>query len=459
MYRRIMVIDDEESIRFSLEEGLSDLGFKVKSSESIKSSKEVLKDFRPHVVLLDLRLKDGSGLDYIKDIKAVDEDILVVMITAYGDIETAVRAMKAGAYEYVTKPFDLDEIEVLLERAFDQLKLNRKVQILEEEKKKEQSFIITHNTDMTKLLENTQRIAEQDDITVLINGETGTGKELIADFIHQHSPRSKMPMVKINCASIPKDLFESELFGHEKYAFTGAGNLKKGLIEIADGGTVFLDEVGEIPLEQQAKLLRFLENRRLKRVGATKEMDVSVRLIAATNRDLLDMVNNGLFRADLYYRLNVVPIKLMPLRDRESDIVPLAHYFRKHYSLKFNKDFKGFTIQAEEQMKAYGWPGNIRELKNMIERACIIETDSMIQLLDFPAHTNVQRYPISSRAMDHFIKQIELGKSLNLPDLLLDIEMECIEKALDQCNGNQSKASEMLQISRFALKRRLNKNG
>ncbi len=291
MYRRIMVIDDEESIRFSLEEGLSDLGFKVKSSESIKSSKEVLKDFRPHVVLLDLRLKDGSGLDYIKDIKAVDEDTLVVMITAYGDIETAVRAMKAGAYEYVTKPFDLDEIEVLLERAFDQLKLNRKVQILEERKKKEQSFIITHNTDMTKLLESTQRIAEQDDITVLINGETGTGKELIADFIHQHSPRSNMPMVKINCASIPKDLFESELFGHEKYAFTGAGNLKKGLIEIADGGTVFLDEVGEIPLEQQAKLLRFLENRRLKRVGATKEMDVSVRLFAATNRDLLDMVN------------------------------------------------------------------------------------------------------------------------------------------------------------------------
>jgi two-component system response regulator AtoC len=455
MNKRVMVIDDEESIRISLEEGLSDSGYKVKTVEYLKDSDAVIKDFRPHVILLDMRLKDGNGLEYIKQIKTIDEDIRVIIITAYGDIESAVHAMKAGAFEYITKPFDLDEIEVQIERAFEQLKLNRKIQILEEEKEKEKTYIVTDNEEMKYLLEKTKRIAEQEDITVLITGETGTGKELMADFVHLNSPQKNMPMVKINCASIPKDLFESELFGHEKYAFTGAGKLKKGLIEIAEGGTIFLDEIGEIPLNQQAKLLRFLEEKTLKRVGSTKEIDVNVRVIAASNRNLLEMVNQGLFRADLFYRLNVIPINLIPLRERKIDILVLAEFFMNHFSIKFNKKFKGFTSRAIKNMNDYYWPGNIRELRNIIERACIVQTEEWIEITDLPIQINDLK--VNNTNEYDFLLQLEQGRPLDLSELLLDIEKECIEKALDICHGNKSKAAEMLNISRFALKRRLDK--
>lgn len=463
MNKRVMVIDDEESIRFSLREGLRDSGYQVETAESLKDSDAVIEDFLPHVVLLDMRLKDGNGLEYIKHIKTVDEDIRVIIITAYGDIQSAVHAMKAGAFEYITKPFDLDEIEVQIERAFEQLRLNQKVYILEEEKEKDKTTIITSDINMKKILENTKRIAEQEDITVLITGETGTGKELIADFIHTHSPQKNMPMVKINCASIPKDLFESELFGHEKHSFTGAGKLKKGLIEIADGGTIFLDEVGEIPLNQQAKLLRFLEGKKLKRVGGTKDIAVNVRVLAATNRNLFEMVNQGLFRADLFYRLNVVPVKLIPLRERRGDIVVLAEHFLKHFNLKFNKRFNGFTSRGIQNMNEYSWPGNIRELRNLIERACIVQIEDWIDLVDLvdfvEPRSHIKDGDIKSNGKMHFdfLLRLEQGRSLDLSDLLLDIEKECIDKALESCHGNQSKAAEMLNISRFALKRRLDK--
>ncbi|HKL11230.1 MAG TPA: sigma-54 dependent transcriptional regulator [Clostridia bacterium] len=457
MSNRVMVIDDEESIRFSLGEGLLDAGYKVKTAESLRQAGPIIEDFRPHIVLLDMRLKDGNGLEYIKHIKALDEDILVIIITAYGDIESAVHAMKAGAFEYITKPFDLDEIEVQINRAFEQLKLNRKVQIFEEEKKNEKISIITRDKGMKSLLDEAKRIAEQDDITVLLTGETGTGKELMADYIHINSSQKNIPMVKINCASIPKDLFESELFGHEKNAFTGAEKLKKGLIEIADGGTVFLDEVGEIPLDQQAKLLRFLEEKRIKRVGGNREIDVSVRVIAATNRHLMDMVNQKLFRADLYYRLYVVPIRLIALRERKTDIALLANYFLKHYCKKFNKEFSGFTDNAIQNMNRYSWPGNIRELRNIIERACIVQTEDWIDIVDLPIQAQEQNYNLAANDKYDFLSMLEKGKNIDLPDLLLDIEKECIDKSMEICHGNRSMAAEMLNISRFALKRRLDK--
>ncbi len=455
MNNRVMVIDDEESIRFSLKEGLEDLGYVVSTVEYLNDAKTEIADFLPQVILLDMRLKDGNGLDFIEYIRAMDDEIKIIIITAYGDVESAVKAMKLGVMEYVVKPFDLEEIEVLVERAIEQYQLNRRVKIFEEEKEKGRHRILTENNKMKEMLEASIRIANQSEITVLITGETGSGKELMADFIHMNSDLRHMPMVKINCATLPKDLFESELFGHEKNSFTGAGQLKKGLFEIAEGGSIFLDEVGEIPLEQQAKLLRVLEDRKIKRVGGVKEIPISVRIIAATNRNLLEMVKQGLFRADFYYRLNVVPIQLFPLRERPEDILLLAEHFLTHFNKKFNRSFEGFSDEAKKLMMAYIWPGNVRELRNLIERACIVNDGKWIQAIDFPIY---QHSDIKSETLSDVLNDLERGQALDLLDVLNTIESECIDKALAVANGNQSRASELLGISRFTLKRRMDKN-
>lgn len=456
MNKRVMVVDDEASIRISLEEGLKDFEYEVETVSSIEAARTSLLSFRPQLLILDVRLKDGDGIDFIDHVKSIDKDIEVIVMTAYGDIQKAVDAMKKGALEFVTKPFDMDEIEVLVKRAFEGIYKNQRLLIYENrhEMEKGKESILTQNEGMKSLLLQAKKVAMQDSVTVLITGETGTGKELMADYIHNNSVRRKTPMVKINCAAIPKDLFESELFGHEKSAFTGANQLKKGMFEIADGGTVFLDEIGEIPLEQQAKLLRFLENRILKRVGGLQGISVNVRVIAATNRNLLEMVNKGLFRADLYYRINVVPINIRALRERREDILYLAEHFRGHYNQKFNKALLGFSEEASELMMAYSWPGNVRELKNLIERACIIQDEGAIKLSEFPS--GVQSDLTSGYSFD-FLKWLERGQAIDLTEHLTTLENECIDKALEICHGNQSKAAELLNISRFALKRRLEK--
>lgn len=456
MNKRVMVVDDEVSIRISLEEGLKDFEYEVETVSSIEAARTSLLSFRPQLLILDVRLKDGDGIDFIDHVKSVDKDIEVIVMTAYGDIQKAVDAMKKGALEFVTKPFDMDEIEVLVKRAFEGIYKNQRLLIYENrhEMEKGKESILTQNEGMKSLLLQAKKVAMQDSVTVLITGETGTGKELMADYIHNNSVRRKTPMVKINCAAIPKDLFESELFGHEKSAFTGANQLKKGMFEIADGGTVFLDEIGEIPLEQQSKLLRFLENRILKRVGGLQGISVNVRVIAATNRNLLEMVNKGLFRADLYYRINVVPINIRALRERREDILYLAEHFRGHYNQKFNKALLGFSEEASELMMAYSWPGNVRELKNLIERACIIQDEGAIKLSEFPS--GVQSDLTSGYSFD-FLKWLERGQAIDLTEHLTTLENECIDRALEICHGNQSKAAELLNISRFALKRRLEK--
>lgn len=454
MNRRIMIIDDEASIRSSLKEGLSDSGYIIHTAASLKEAEPAIQDFKPQVILLDLRLKDGNGLKFLYKIKAFDDEITVIIMTAYGDIESAVQAMKAGAMEYITKPFDLDEMEVQLERAFKQYQMNRKIHLIEEEREKEKQSIITENDEMLKVLEDVKRLAALNDVTVLITGETGTGKELIADYIFRYSKTKSVPMVKINCAAIPKDLFESELYGHEKNAFTGAGKTKKGLLEMADGGIVFLDEIGEIPLGQQAKLLRFLEEKQVKRVGGNKPIDVQVRVIAATNRDLLEMVQEGGFRADFYYRLNVVPIHLPPLRERKEDIMLLSEYFVSRYNKKFSANVKGFTSEAKTYLENYDWPGNIRELRNLIERICIVHRDGLIDVTDIPSHQ--RSTPVKKDKFD-FIAKLDKGRHIDLPSMIYEIENECIEIAMQHAEGNQSKAADMLNMSRFALKRRLDK--
>lgn len=454
MNKRIMVIDDEASIRQSLEEALTDADYTVRTSASLKEAETVIVEFRPHVILLDMRLKDGNGLDFIQKIKAFDEEIKTIIITAYGDIQSAVSAVKAGAMEYITKPFDLDEIEVQVERALNHYQLNRNVQLYQNEKKMSHTQIITKNDGMRKILDSARRIASLEDVTVLITGETGTGKELMADFIHKNSSAAGVPMVKINCATIPKDLFESELFGHEKNAFTGAGKVKKGLLEMADGGIVFLDEVGEIPMEQQAKLLRFLEDKQVMRVGGTSPFEVNVRVIAATNRNLWEMVQKGLFRADFFYRLNVVPITLLPLRDRAEDILVLADHFASEFNKKFNGTVQGFTQAARTYMLEYRWPGNVRELRNLIERLCIIHTGEWIDLKDLPSYAFIDQ---ASVGRHDYLAQLDRGQCVDLPALIQEIEYECIQRAMEICQGNQSKVAEILNMSRFAVKRRIDK--
>ncbi len=455
MIKRVMVIDDEESIRSSLDDGLSDLGYQVRTVEALSVAKKAILEFRPQVILLDLRLKDGDGLRFIDTIKAIDEEIQTIIITAYGDIQSAVQAMKTGAFEYITKPFDLDEIELQVERAFGHYVMNRNVHLFQEANAKSQAKIITQSGEMIQILENVRRVAQLDDVTVLITGETGTGKELIADFLYSASKLQDVPMVKVNCATIPKELFESELYGHEKSAFTGAEKLKKGLLEMADGGIVFLDEVGEIPLEQQAKLLRFLEDKKIKRVGGTEAIDVRVRVIAATNRDLLSMVQKGLYRADFYYRLNVVPVKLPPLRARKEDIMLLAGHFMHAYNLKFGSQLEGFTQKAKDHMEHYSWPGNIRELRNLIERLCIIHGGGVVDLCDLPV---LQGEDTASLDKFDYLRQLDRGQALDLPAMIDEIEQECIERAMEICGGNQSKAAELLNMSRFAIKRRMDSN-
>lgn len=449
-----MVIDDEETIRLSLQDGLEDAGYEVVTVGFLREAEEKISEFLPQVILLDMRLKDGNGLEFIKNIKALDDEIKIIIITAYGDVESAVEAMKLGATEYVTKPFDLEEIEVLVKKAIEHYQLNRRVKIFENANEKKQHHINTQNSGMKQILDDALRIAQQTGITVLITGETGVGKELMADFIHMNSALKEMPMVKLNCATIPKELFESEMFGHEKYAFTGAGQRKKGLFEIADGGTIFLDEVGEIPLNEQAKLLRVLEDGKIKRVGGIKQIPINVRIIAATNRNLLEMVNEGLFRADFYYRLNVIPIQLMPLRERHEDILYLAEHFLKVFNVKFNKSFEGFSEEAIKLMNAYNWPGNIRELRNLIERACIVNDGQWIHAINFPIYKPKDS---QSSTLSDVLTQLDRGQEIDIIEIISAIEKECIDKAMDVAAGNQSRAAELLNISRFALKRRLNK--
>lgn len=461
MNKRVMIIDDEASIRLALQDALEDLGYAVDSVGFLSEAEAVITTFRPHVILLDMRLKDGNGIDFIPKIQGIDEEIKIIVITAYGDVSSAVKAIQAGAIEYVVKPFDLDEIEVLIARAIKQYDLNRRVHLLEKDMEKSKNHIITKNSAMKKILESSLKIAYQNDVTVLITGETGTGKELMADYIHENSGRRDMPLVKINCATLPKELFESELFGHEKYAFTGANQRKKGLFEIADGGTIFLDEVGEIPVKQQAKLLRVLEDRKIKRVGGTQEIPINVRVITATNRNLLNMVSDGLFRADFYYRLNVLPIKLLPLRERPEDVLVLAEHFLARFNLKFNKNFNGFSQEAIDLMMTYEWPGNVRELRNLLERACIVNSGEEIQAIDFPICQNLNYHNTARESQADLLSQVlidlEKGRAVNLNDIINEVEELCINKALEAVGGNQTKAAHLLNISRFALKRRLDK--
>lgn len=441
-------------IRLSLAEGLKDMGYSVDAASDGKEALEKARVFAPDMALLDMKLGDENGLDILPKLKDLDSDIEVVIMTAYGDIESAVKAIKLGAYDYINKPFNLLEIDVIIKRVVSKQEQKNRLFTLEKSKGQQsyESNLIGEDPLMLEVLEKINILSKNDDVTVLIRGETGTGKDLVASAIHNHSIRKNRNMLKVNCASTPEQLMESEFFGFEKNAFTGANTGKKGLMEVADGGTVFLDEIGEMPMNLQSKLLTFIEDKNFRRVGGLANIEVDVRIIAATNKELEKAIKNKEFREDLYYRLNVIPLHLPPLRERGQDIILLANHFLEKYSKKYNKNINLFTDEAIDKLLNYQWPGNVRELKNVLERAVLLGSKEKITAKDLPLIHEVAR-----DKNNKVEKDISLYPNFSLEKEVENMERKYIKLALEESENNYTKAAEILGLSRYALKRRLEK--
>jgi two-component system response regulator AtoC len=421
---KLLVVDDEHLIRWSLEQNLKKQGYEVVTAATGEDALRYVREEQPDLVLLDIQLPGISGIDVLEKIKEHDEEIIVIMVTAQGGLETAVNAMRLGAYDYVSKPFNLDELSIIVRKALESSDLKQEVVRLRSEVKKTAPNIIGNSRHMKQLMEVLDKVARSEASTVLVQGESGTGKELVAKWIHYSSSRAEKPFIAINCAAVPATLLESELFGHEKGAFTDAKLTKKGLFELADGGTVFLDEIGDMEMGMQAKLLRFLEDRSFRRIGGGRVFTVDVRIISATNKDLQKSMEDKSFRNDLYYRLQVIPIFLPALRERKDDIIPLATHFINLYNKDFNKKVQGIAAMAERMMLDYSWPGNVRELKNVIERAIILGNDETLLLEHLPLELVAKASPQAGAPLSAFC----------LPPEGIDIEE--VEKELTSVFGN-----------------------
>ena len=444
----VLVVDDEQLIRWSLHERLSDEGYDVVEAAT---AKEALARFGPDVdlVLLDFRLPDSDGLRVLKQLKAAEPDTPVIMLTAVSSVETAVEAMKQGAYHYANKPFNLDELAILVEKALETTALRREVRALRASRSEPYALsrIIGESAAMQSLKALLQRVAGSPASTVLLMGESGTGKDLAAKVIHYNSSRAAKPFMNITCSALPDALLESELFGHERGAFTDARQQKAGLLESADGGTVFLDEIGEMVPGLQAKMLRFLEEKAFKRVGGSADIQVDVRVIAATNRDLEEAVREGKFREDLYYRLNVMQIRIPPLREHASDVPLLVSFYLDGFNREFRKQVHGTTDEGMAQLRGYGWPGNIRELRNAVERAMLLADGEWLAPEHFPMSRGGRR---------------PAGQGIELPEeglSLETVERELVVQALARTGWNQTKAAALLGLNRDQIRYRVEKFG
>ena len=449
---KILVVDDEHLIRWSLEQNLKKQGYEVITAGSGEDALQLVREQQPDLVLLDIQLPGISGIEVLEKIKEFDEDIIVIMLTAHGGLETAVNAMRLGAFDYVSKPFNLDELSIIIKKALENSDLKQEVVRLRTETKKSAPNIIGSSQQTRYLMEVLEKVARSEASTVLVQGESGTGKELVAKWIHYSSSRAEKPFIAINCAAVPATLLESELFGHEKGAFTDAKVTKKGLFELADGGTVFLDEIGDMEMGMQAKLLRFLEDRSFRRIGGARVYTVDVRIISATNKDLQKSILEKIFRNDLYYRLQVIPISLTPLRERKEDVIALAQHFVELYNKDFNKKVQGIAGMAEKMLLDYSWPGNVRELKNVIERAIILGNDDTLLLDHLPLEIVAKATPPEAAPMSAF----------RLPPEGIDIEeveKELIRQALEITEWNQSKAAKKLTLGIDAFRYRMKKFG
>lgn len=448
--KQILLVEDEHVFAKAVQTSLQRAGYKVSLAGDLKTARQLYKSNAPDLILLDMRLPDGAGLDLLVEIKAANNDTAVLVMSAYGELEDAVSAMKLGASDYLKKPIDLDELLLNVEKVLNKSELTQKLtySTKREQHATEMVDFIGRCEPIKEIAVQVQRIAQLSQAattippTVLILGETGTGKDVVARLLHANSHRQHKPFIHVDCASLPKDLIESELFGHEKGAFTNAHIARTGLIEAAEDGALFLDEIGELPLDLQSKLLAVLERRTLRKVGTTQERPVLAWIIAATNRDLSMLVEQGGFRSDLYYRLNVMSLSMPALRERGDDIVLLANHFAEQISKRYGIQFQGFTERAYSRLRHYAWPGNVREMKHLIERAILLSGGGVLEhdLLGFDKQS-------AAIPTDETMDDLTLGKA----ELLL------IKQALARTGRNVSKAARELGISRMALRYRIKK--
>ena len=445
MARTILVVDDEKNILRSLEGILSDEGFEVLSAESGVEALEMIKESTPDLVLLDIWMEGLDGIETLEEIKKGYPNLQVIMMSGHGSIETAVKATKTGAYDFVEKPLSLDKLLLSINNALEYYRLEEEISLLKE-KDKNKYNIIGNSKAIIELKEQIKIVAPTN-AWILVSGENGTGKELVAHTIHLLSRRSHKPMVEVNCAAIPEDLIESELFGHEKGAFTGASTMRKGKFDSAHEGTIFLDEIGDMSLKAQSKTLRILQEQKFERVGGTKTIEVDVRVIAATNKDLEVEIEKGRFREDLYFRLNVIPMRVPPLKDRIADIPRLVNEFVREFSLSTNIEAKEVSEDAIAILQKYEWRGNVRELKNLLERLMIMVPGRVIRKEDIPAPFN-RTSDIRTDLESHFVSD-------SLKEAKGEFEKAFIEAKLREFNGNISQTSEAISIERSNLHKKI----
>jgi len=467
---RILVVDDERLVRWSLRQKCEEWGYQVLEAEAGEIGLRIAQVESPDLVLLDVRLPDINGIQVLEQLKKNGNARSVIMITADPQLDDIKTALKLGAYDFVGKPLDFEELHVAIKNALETSRLRTEVQSLRGEVRRHGGYheVVGVSAKMTELMNFVRKVAASEATTILVQGESGTGKDLIAKAIHYESAREGEAFVAINCSAIPETLMEAELFGHEKGAFTDAKQLKKGLFEVADGGTLFLDEIGELSPLLQAKLLRVLEDQVIRRVGGVRDMQVDVRVIAASNRDLEKAVREGQFRQDLYYRLAIIAIFIPPLRDRKEDVLPLVDFFIDRYNRRFKKSVTGITDDTRQLLLSHNWPGNIRELKNSIERAMILEDEHKLRPAYLPfavsdANSGMTAFERTS--------PVEAGQTLpngrTLPRLYIpeggtsleEVERSMVELAMRQANSNQTQAARLLDISRDALRYKLKKFG
>ncbi|MFQ5680134.1 MAG: sigma-54-dependent transcriptional regulator [Gemmatimonadota bacterium] len=441
-----LIVEDDDGLRSALEESFSRRGHQVVGAPGVAEAVRLLTERNVGLVLLDLKLQDGSGLEVLRAARDLDEEIIVIMMTAFPEVRTAVGAMREGAADFITKPFELDQLHLAAERALEIRRLRRDVRRLDRERRRgrEGTRMLGESAAIDAVHRDIGRVAETD-TPVLITGETGTGKELVAEAIHQSSGRAEAPLVKVNCSAIAHQLLESELFGHERGAFTDAKESRIGLFEMADGGSLFLDEISEMQVELQAKLLRVVEGQPFRRVGGRREVRTDVRIVAATNRDLASRIQDGRFREDLYFRLNAFQIAVPPLRERGSDVGLLARHFLGRSARDLRREPLQLSAEAEQMLLAYAWPGNVRELRNVMERAAIVcDTDVV----------DVEHLPRELQAGAFVRHQTAGSESSTLPPLS-EIERRYIDFVCRQTDGNISKAARILGVARNTLKARL----
>jgi len=482
---KVLIVDDEKLIRWSVRRQVEEWGYAALEAESGTGGLAQIRSESPDLILLDVRLPDLSGIEVLREIKQNSLSIPVIMITGDPQLDDIKTAIKLGALDFIKKPLDFDELQITIANAMDRSRLRSERDNLREEVKKRSGYheVVARSPRMVELLNFVRKVAASEASTVLIQGESGTGKDLIAKAIHYDSVRAEKPFVAINCSAIPETLMEAELFGHERGAFTDAKAQKKGLFEIADGGTLFLDEIGEMSTYLQAKLLRVLEDQTIRRIGGVKDLGVDVRVIAASNRDLEQGVRDSTFRQDLFYRLSIIPIFIPPLRQRKEDILPLVEFFIERYNFRFRKNIKGITQEARDLLLLCDWPGNVRELKNAIERAMILEDSDYIRPTYLPIQVTgaAPSYetpppPIPSEGLpaDPPVlapnspapwRALPSGKMVPVLELpkqgtsLEEVERELVGLALKQTAGNQTHAAKLLDISRDALRYKMKKFG